>query len=158
MRAIAFLWVAVVTVGIAAKPEDAPYQPAMSGDFWRAGELYPSALGLRRWKPADPKEYTGRFVGLSDPSSTIELGAPAPSGLTDDRSWRIDGVWKLPAGPKPPRSISWTNARLELGSENTHVEAARGCFFIFFVLYRDPDHPGDPRPALLIEDRLFVRQ
>ena len=158
MRAIAVLCLLFFATGFAAKPEDGPYTPTMSDDFWRKGELYPSALGLRPWKPADPKEYAGRFVGISETGSSIEVQVNARSA-EGERQWRTDGVWKHSTDTKAPREVSWTNASLEIGSKHTYAEAARGCFFIFFVLYRDPDQPqAAPRPALLIGDRLFARE
>ena len=158
MKTIAFLCLLFVATGFAAKPEDGPYEPTMSDDFLRQGELYPAALGLRPWKPVDPKEYAGCFVGVSEPGTSIEVQVHSRSS-DRETTWHADGVWRQSTGAKAPRVISWTKASLHLSSKHTYAEAARGCFFIFFVHYRDPDQaPAPPRPALLIANRLFVRE
>jgi hypothetical protein len=158
MKELLCVWLLLFTTGFCVKPEDGPYAPSMSGEFWRKGELFPSSLGLRPWKPADAKAYAGRFVGLAEPASVIELKVRS-SSAADGTRWRTDGNWKIVNGSDLERTISWTGASLELDSKHTYAEAARGCFFIFFVLYRDPDLPAaEFRPALLIGDRLFPRE
>src|SRR5688572_24069622 len=137
MKALCLV-LSVAVASLAAKPERGPYNPTMESASWRKGDLYPAALGLRPWKPADPKELSGQFVSLDGPESTIELQV-AFRESSQQSQWQMDGTWKLPGEAGDARVISWQRMNLELDSKHSYAYGARGCFILYFVNYRDPD-------------------
>jgi hypothetical protein len=157
VKTISLLILLAATTFAAPKPEDGPYSPTMSADFRRKGELYPAALGIRPWKTEKPADYSGHFVD-ADSQSTIDLQV-ITRGAENRGEWLVHGSWKMDQDAQAPRAITWAGASLELESKHAYAYAARGCLFLFFVQYRDPDREsGDLRPAVLVGDRLFVRE